>query len=180
MGISDWHLKDEDGMIDSRLMPLTRMWEPDDFLKMWTREDREVVPFDFADKVLCLLGLFNLWWGPLSEIYYSVILEDRKNFRTVPKDHRRCKAAGCTNIFPRKRANRFEKEFCSTQCQKNHWLREQRNSPTMKAKRMDKCPKGHDRSPENVYQPPGNRSIQCRVCNRESKAALRERRALAA
>ena len=40
------------------------------------------------------------------------------------------------------------------------------------------CPRGHPRTPENIYHPPGKRSrqTQCRVCVREDSLAAYHRR----
>src|SRR3990167_9413857 len=161
MALQEWSVEDE------RLMPLTRMWDADDFKKMFVRTDRETIPFDFADQTLCLLGLQFLWWDELSDIYYSVDLTPREKVRTVPKGHKRCEADGCANVFLPKRK---DQKYCSTSCMKKQWWRDKYGSKSLTNKRMDQCPRGHDRSPENVryeISKDGKKLLRCLVCKRE-------------
>lgn len=179
MGISDWYFTDFYGDIDERLMPLTRMWAMDDFRKQWAREDRKRVPFDFADQVLCLLGLQHLWWGELAGIYYSVDLRRPSYTRPVPKDKIRCAAEGCSEIFIPKRKDH---RFCCQRCLRAQWHRDNKGHKTLLNKRTDKCPKGHDRSPENVVYEKnynGVMALRCRACKREKQQARRARLATA-
>ena len=166
MALQEWSAEDE------RLMPLTRMWDADDFKKMFVRTDRETIPFDFADQTLCLLGLQFLWWDELSDIYYSVDLDPQESVRVVPKGCRRCERVGCSEVFPIKGAGHTEKRFCSGACKRATSALRNGVTHTLpvgpgRKLRIVRCRKGHERTPENTRVRP-NGTVTCRDCARES------------
>ena len=176
MSLQEWSAEDE------RLMPLTRMWDADDFKKMFVRTDRETIPFDFADQTLCLLGLQFLWWDELSDIYYSVNLDPQESVRVVPKGCRRCERVGCSNIFEiSKSRGGWNKKFCSTTCKvsENHYQKHgkgfRRRGPGHKLTRLS-CVNGHDRTPKNTFIDKRTGATMCRDCSREADARYRARK----
>jgi len=169
MALQEWSVEDE------RLMPLTRMWDADDFKKMFVRTDRETIPFDFADQTLCLLGLQFLWWDELADIYYSVNLEPQKSVRILPKGHKRCERVGCSNTFEicgkTPRGGPTGKRFCTPSCRIMSYRyrkgirpypSESSNKERITGEGGFVCRNGHERTPENtLYDKRGRR---CRLC----------------
>ena len=169
MALQEWSVEDE------RLMPLTRMWDADDFKKMFVRTDRETIPFDFADQTLCLLGLQFLWWDELADIYYSVNLEPQKSVRILPKGHKRCERVGCSNTFEicgkTPRGGPTGKRFCTPSCRimSYRYRKGIRPYPSESSNRERitgeggfVCRNGHERTPENTLH--YKRGRRCRLC----------------
>ena len=166
----------------SPLSPVEQYWNVDDLRKMLNPQGRSGgwIEFDLADKLLCCLHLTDSWHGRLEDLYLSVNLEpEQPRVRKAPSGEHRCAARGCTNTFiPWGKRNQI---YCSQKC----GARDRRELAGRYGKRYDKCPNGHDRSPENVaYRKSG--AIYCRACNREAAVAkyssdpeYRERKVLA-
>lgn len=164
---------------EPKLQPLTRMWEIDDLEKMLVERDGKSVKwvrFDLADKVLCLLNLPHLWWGPLRSWYYRVVLDGTESQldRPVPKGMKRCERDGCSTVFEKRGTGQSEKKFCCLTCLRTQQYRRINDARSL-GERADECPHGHVRTEENTYVSKRGHK-ECRVCKRDR---MRARRALA-
>lgn len=178
---------------DPRLAPLSGMWEMSDLRKqLGIRQNggkKVWVDFNLADAILCKLRLQNLWRTELLDIYERVCLETpaSRAGRIVPKGHRMCARQGCTNTFPLstgegKGSNQTRKRYCSKTCNATA-RKHRRGSVSQLRRRLDQCPNGHDRSPENVYEytiksgpKAGTRVRRCRLCFNAAQQAYRAER----
>lgn len=141
--------------------------------------ERETISFDLADMLLCQVGIVGPWPEPLTELYHAVELPE------IPfqysKDTKRCAARGCNNTFvPNKHTPPGRQKYCSPTCKATEWQRQKDDSRTLESKILDKCPNGHDRSPENaILRQNGKRgklSLRCRECETARYKLLNERR----
>ena len=159
------------------IQPLSLMWSLDDFQKMFV--NREWVSFDFADQILCLLGLQYLWWGELEDIYYAVNLDTQRRVRMVPKGHKRCIRPGCDKTFEIKgkipRSGVTSKKYCSRSCRTMHhrylsgerpWPSKSNNRERLTGEGGFVCRNGHERTPENTLY--DRRGRRCRICANET------------
>lgn len=156
----------------SPLMPLTRFWKGDDIkLMLSPARNGGWIEFDFADKMLCVLSLEDLWRGELSDLYEAVDLQtEQQRVRRAPPGSIRCGRRGCGTLF---KPGMPWARYCSKNCkmaEQRHRRSEREQRPQRYGHRYDTCPNGHDRSPENVYERP-NGSIACRACRREAAQA---------
>lgn len=175
LGIEDGHF----GTDHPELICLTRMWDDSD--RIWKvlngtgdARGQEWMEFNVADQLLCLLGLQLCWYEELEDIYYAVNLRTRPISRTTPKGERRCERDGCSAVFA---PTMPWQRFCSQQCQRAQWRNEHsEGARTMKSRRYDQCPQGHDRSPENTQwildKRSGKLKPRCRVCFNEHRRAV--------
>lgn len=128
----------------------------------------KTLDFNMADRLLCAMNRPQLWWEDLADLYYSVDLSAPITAPIPAKEGRICARAGCSNAFvPKMPWGRY----CSTACRASvqRARRQQRRGVTQRyGTRYGTCPKGHDRSPENVYVRPDGH-VSCRVCNRDAE-----------
>ncbi len=162
------------------LQPLTRYW---DIADVWKMLSRGWIKFDFADKVLCVLHLTEVWTGGLADIYYACHLDagDRKpGPRRVPRGHKRCECRGCTQVFKIEHTPQGggrPKKFCSKKCRvrENNYLQRDKVRIGRYGTKYGECVNGHDRSPENTYISPGGK-VLCRPCARDNAKKTRARK----
>lgn len=147
---------------------------------------KKTIDFDLADRLLCSLGAFDLWFTDLKDIYESSLLVDgeRKHKVGSASGSRVCERRGCSERFvPPK--NMPAKRFCSPACKHATWKYEKRGAKTAlrgKDRHLEAlvCRNGHERTKENTGH--NNRGTRyCLICHREASAKWRKaRRALAA
>lgn len=170
---------------DYDLQTLTQYWDVWDVWKMMGGGKPKWVDFDFADKVLCVLNLVDLWREDLADIYDNVVLVDdnRRSPRKVPKGYQRCAAKGCNHVFqignPTPQGGGKARKFCSPECRITTANRRQwdKNRVHRYGTPYGTCVNGHDRSPENTYVSPQGKRL-CRGCLRENAKKTRERKRL--
>lgn len=124
----------------------------------------DYVEFPAADRLICAMGNVFVWYlGELGEVYWKARIRETKAMSPI------CEARGCGNpVPPKTHTGGKPRRFCSTQCAKRTWDRNKDGTKrTIEEARYDKCPHGHDRSPENTGYYKG--SPYCRVCDRERK-----------
>lgn len=152
---------------------------PRDTLEKVLAGNFQTVDFNFVDRIVCAMDVVHIWWSDWRDLYYSVPLDDEAE-GGVRATIATCAAKGCSNLVPPQRGGPLPKRFCCARCKQTEYDRVSRGSErTLKNKRFDRCPKGHDRSPENVvYQNNGKQLVlRCRVClnEKQSRRRLRQR-----
>ncbi len=193
--IEKLHIEDGHFSTDHpELVCLTRMWDDGD--RIWKAlndtgqsKGQFWMEFNVADKLLCLLGLQGCWWDELADVYYSVDLTKGSIARTAEKDEVRCANPACSVTFSPFNGGR-RKVYCTAACKNQHWSQRHKakrsegaQGRTLKSKRYDTCPHGHDRSPENAVWEKGSKGkpvLRCREClnrkARDRRARLRGER----
>lgn len=165
LGAEGWSDENE------RLSPLTRYWDVRDVRKMMAGE---YIAFDFADKVLCLLGLQMCWWVELADVYYAVNLNARPSrHRTADKGMLRCERTGCSNIVkPKPHTAKGRQRFCSEKCRR--YMADIRagriQEPHRNLHARFECINGHEKTPETL-----TKRGDCKVCIRERNHAYYEK-----
>jgi hypothetical protein len=125
------------------------------------------VPFDFADKMFCSLGVPGIWLGPLLDVYNAV------EFRET------CAVPGCNRTFPEQlKAGRL-KRYCSKRCSRLGMAVNIGARPGTRYKLKGLCLRGHPLTGDNLIirmRPNGSMMRQCATCRRESDRLYKERK----
>mgnify|MGYP001407000648 CR=1 FL=1 len=138
----------------------------------------KAVGFNIADRLLCATGCVTAWHtGRLGEVYWKHPLPGKIDKGGKPKTLPVCARVGCSNTPPPSKPRGGRRIYCSRPClmsaARDRRRERQTGNPvrTKKNRRYDKCPRGHDRSPENVsFDKRGK--IGCRECHRNDMRAL--------
>lgn len=134
---------------------------------------RTTISFDAADKILCGINMPFAWREPdLLPLYLELDLDGPAVERLQPPH--RCARPGCSKIFP---AGRYadRKKYCSRKCKGQASQARTRGFRSQLSRKYDRCPAGHDRSPENVreyvHRKTGQVEHRCIICERQRKHA---------
>lgn len=159
---------------------------PDTLMK--TLEGRmHTIDFDVADRLLCVMGLFDLWLSDLRDLYQSACLEEgpRKFQPMRASGSKVCERQGCSNRFePEPRAPK--KRFCCRKCYAADYRAKERGGYTLGpygpgcALSALVCRNGHQRTFENTrYNRKGRRyCLECkRARDRANQLVYRARNA---
>ena len=133
--------------------------------------EQDELEFDTADRLICHIDV-NIWRRELPDLYYGVDLSSPSRPRRSRKT-RRCECPGCSNEFTPEPRGAHQAKFCSPTCKVKAYrarrrIREER--PARYGTRYDRCPNGHDRSPENIGTK-RNGGQYCKACSREKMKA---------
>ena len=141
------------------------------------------IDFDFADRLLCVMNLTDLWITDLKDVYDSAVLTEGKKRHNIANlsGERVCERRGCSNRFvPPAKSPR--KRFCSVSCKSAAWKHKKfglKGNLRGKDRALESlvCRNGHERTAENTgINARGTR--YCLTCHRESVRRFRERRRL--
>lgn len=128
------------------------------------------IDFDVADRLICAMNRPHLWTHELADIYYSVDLSGEPAPVPDKGDKRRCLRDGCMVEFVPSPHHPNRQKFCSPACraatQRKRRLARQGRTSHRYGTKNGACPRGHDRSEENVRKTKDGR-YACRVCARE-------------
>lgn len=131
--------------------------------------------FNLVDNILCSLGRPDMWWGVLSDIYYSLELSgDGKEY--LPDGFQRCERVACGRLFkPHRRAPKsgpHKPKFCSPKCNDSAYRTRKRGGfkrgaygPGMHIRKMV-CAQGHDLTDDNIAPRSDGKRV-CLTCQRE-------------
>lgn len=140
-----------------------------DSLRNYLGYRKQTMDFDMADRLICAIGRPMLWRSELLEWYERVDLSDPPKPPPPKYGLIRCFRPGCTQMFePKMPWAKYCSKACKASVQGNR-RRRKKGVPTRYGTRWGTCPRGHDRSEENVYVR-RNGSITCRVCRKEDAA----------
>lgn len=171
---TQWDLsqvEDQGGTSPMDMLALRCDLRPDTLYRIIHDDRNTTLDFDLADLLLTKINAVDLWWGPLNDIYLAAQLVD--GVKQVKPGRasgvHTCPAPRCSKDVVYSGVG-APKKYCSKTCASRAWYTE------TKAKgrygNIDKCPRGHDRSPENT-QIRRDGTPNCRVCRREEAAARR-------
>jgi hypothetical protein len=127
--------------------------------------ERAAVEFDRADRLLCAMGLVDLWRSELHDYYYGVNLKLRQ-----------CEHPNCSVWFEPTtgpdtvrggNAQRYCTKACASSAKQGNVRRKKTNVRPVAGTHATVCRNGHKRTPENTIQLKSGK-IRCRVCNNAS------------
>ena len=139
----------------------------------------KTIDFDVADRLLCVIGKADMWYGELRDVYAEAMFDDDLPRRAAKASGEKvCARRGCSETFVPPKLRPGQKYCSTTCCGAAFWQRKHKVKTRLRGKgrhlEAHVCKNGHERTAENTEIKNGVR--RCLICKRKSCNASAARR----